>query len=151
MEFASEIKFLNASPFLPDELIKIAIDSRKKADILQPIFNKIMKGLLTMYAIFETGGKQYRVCKGDVLDVERLSDVEESKINFDSVLAIGNDGDMEVGTPTIEGAVVTADLVKDFRGKKITVFKMKRRKGYRKKQGHRQELSRIMIQDIKKP
>ncbi len=104
-----------------------------------------------MYAIFETGGKQYRVQKGDVLDVERLSFVEESKVNFDSVLAIENDGDIEVGTPTIEGAVVTADLVKDFRGKKITVFKMKRRKGYRKKQGHRQELSRIMIQDIKKP
>ncbi len=104
-----------------------------------------------MYAVIETGGKQYRVQQGDVLDIERLNSAEESKVNFDHVLAIGDGGNIEVGTPMIDGAVVTADLVKDFKGKKVTVFKMKRRKGYRKKQGHRQNLSRIKIQEIKKP
>jgi large subunit ribosomal protein L21 len=103
-----------------------------------------------MYAIIETGGKQYRVEPGDVLDVERLPGPagESPEVTFERVLLLGGDGDVQVGTPTVEGARVTAARVGDVRGPKVVVFKMKRRKGYRRKNGHRQDLLRVRIQDI---
>lgn len=102
-----------------------------------------------MYAVIETGGKQYRVEPGDVLDVERIPGLADSQeVTFDRVLLLGGDGEVQVGRPTVEGARVTAARVGDVRGPKIVVFKMKRRKGYRRKNGHRQDLLRVRIQDI---
>jgi large subunit ribosomal protein L21 len=102
-----------------------------------------------MYAIIETGGKQYKVQAGDVVDVELVDAAEDGSVTFESVLAIGSgDGGVTVGTPRVEGASVSGELVENFRGKKLVVFKMKRRQGYRKKKGHRQSLSRVRIVDI---
>jgi large subunit ribosomal protein L21 len=101
-----------------------------------------------MYAVIETGGKQYRVKAGDEIDIELLPVADDEKIVFDRVLMAGEEGDVQVGTPTLEGATVNATLVREFRGPKVLVFKMKRRKGYRRKNGHRQNLLRVRIQDI---
>ena len=100
-----------------------------------------------MYAIIETGGKQYKVQEGDVIDIERLTVGDDNSIEFDKVLAVSGD-ELTVGAPTVEGAKVTAELVEDFRDKKVVVFKMKRRKGYRRKAGHRQEKSKVKILEI---
>jgi len=101
-----------------------------------------------MYAIIETGSKQYRVSAGDTLEVERLTADVGQSITFDRVLLVGNDGKTTVGAPTIAKASVVADLVKNIRGEKAVTFKLKRRKGYRKKIGHRQELSVVKIKEI---
>jgi large subunit ribosomal protein L21 len=101
-----------------------------------------------MYAVIETGGKQYRVKAGDEIDIERLPVADDEKIVFDRVLMAGEEGDIQVGNPTLEGASVNATLVREFRGPKVLVFKVKRRKGYRRKNGHRQNLLRVRIQDI---
>ena len=103
-----------------------------------------------MYAVIETGGKQYRVEPGDVLDVERIPGLaaDDSDVTFDRVLLLGGEGEVQVGRPTVEGAQVTAARVGDVRGPKVVVFKMKRRKGYRRKNGHRQDLLRVRIRDI---
>lgn len=100
-----------------------------------------------MFAVIETGGKQYRVSEGDVLDVELLGDVEGA-VEFDRVLMVGGEGDDRVGSPTLEGASVKATLVSAVRGPKIIVFKKKRRKGYRRTRGHRQDLHRVRIDSI---
>ncbi len=102
-----------------------------------------------MYAVIETGGKQYRVEQGDVIDIELLSNDEGDKISFDRVLMVGGDKGVKVGSPTVSGAEVTGVKVDKVRGPKIAVFKMKRRKGYRRHQGHRQDLQRIRIEKIK--
>lgn len=101
-----------------------------------------------MYAVFENGGKQYRVKSGDVLDLDRLEIPETGKITFDKVLLVGEGESVKVGTPVLSGAQVSAELVRHLRGDKIRVFKMKRRKGYRRTQGHRQELTRVKILEI---
>jgi large subunit ribosomal protein L21 len=102
-----------------------------------------------MYAVVETGSKQYRVAAGDWLQVERL-DVEAGQpVTFDRVLMLNDEGRVTVGSPTIAKASVIADVVEHKRGPKIKVFKMKRRKGYHKTQGHRQELTIIKIKEIK--
>jgi large subunit ribosomal protein L21 len=101
-----------------------------------------------MYAVIATGGKQYRVQEGDVLDIERLDATSGAAVEFNEVLAIGDGADIQCGNPFINSAVVEAEIVEHFRGKKLTVFKMKRRKGYRKKHGHRQELTKIQITKI---
>ena len=105
-----------------------------------------------MYAVIQTGGKQDRVAPGDIVDVERLPDVSEESpdVVFDRVLLIGDDDgdDIKVGSPTVEGAAVKAVRMADVRGPKVVVFKMKRRKGYRRKRGHRQNYLRVRIQDI---
>jgi large subunit ribosomal protein L21 len=102
-----------------------------------------------MYAVIETGGKQYRVQQGDVIDVERQAEVgDDGAVQFDRVLMVGGEDDVQLGTPTVEGAVVKASLVDEVRGPKVRVFKMKRRKGYRRTRGHRQNLLRVRIDDI---
>ncbi len=103
-----------------------------------------------MYAVIETGGKQYRVQEGDILDVERISGVsgEQKEIVFDRVLLVGDGDDIKVGQPVVEGASVNAELVNEVRGPKVIVFKFKRRKQYRRKNGHRQDLHRVRIQGI---
>ncbi|MDX1501637.1 MAG: 50S ribosomal protein L21 [Thermoanaerobaculia bacterium] len=100
-----------------------------------------------MYAVIETGGKQYRVEPGDVLDVERSGEAGET-VEFDRVLLVGDDDGVRVGAPVVEGAKVTGSLVGEVRGPKIVVFKKKRRKGYKRRRGHRQDLHRVKIQVI---
>ncbi len=100
------------------------------------------------YAVIETGGKQYRVQQGDVLDAELLAGAVGTGLEFD-VLAVSNGlSDLSVGTPVVKGAKVSASVVEHFRGRKIVSFKKKRRKGYRRKIGHRQELTRIKVDAI---
>ncbi len=102
-----------------------------------------------MYAVIETGGKQYRVEPGDVIDVELLpEEAKGGKIQFDNVLMVSGDEGVKVGAPTVSGAKVTGIKVDDVRGPKIAVFKMKRRKGYRRHGGHRQDLQRVRIEKI---
>ena len=104
----------------------------------------------TMYAVVETGGKQYRVAPGDTLEIERLETEAGKPVKFDRVLLVAGEGQFAVGKPTLANAAVTADVVEHFRGDKKVAFKMKRRKGYHKTIGHRQELTRVKITDIKK-
>ena len=101
-----------------------------------------------MYAVLKTGGKQYKVSQNDVIIVERLSGESGAKINLDNVLMIGEGENTTVGTPIIEGALVAAEVLEHKRGDKITVFKKKRRKNYRRTMGHRQELTVLRITDI---
>ena len=102
-----------------------------------------------MYAVLETGSKQYRVAAGDKLEIERL-EVEAGKpVTFDRVLLVNKDGKVSVGAPTVTGATVTADVLSHIRGEKKLTFKMKRRKGYHKTIGHRQELTIVKIKEIK--
>ena len=102
-----------------------------------------------MYAVIETGGKQYRVKAGDTLEIERL-DVEAGQSHtFDKVLLVNNEGKLTVGEPTIEQASIVADVVEHKRGPKVIAFKMKRRKGYHKTIGHRQERTVVSIKEIK--
>jgi len=112
-----------------------------------------------MYAVIESGGKQYRVAPGDVIDVELLasradgqSDSDDrDEIRFDRVLLVSGDDGLQVGSPVVEGALVKASFVDALRGPKIRVFKYKKRKGYRRTRGHRQNLHRIRIDGIELP
>ena len=101
-----------------------------------------------MFAVIKTGGKQYRVQKGDILEVEKLNEKEGKNISFDRVLLIETDKKTLIGTPFLKGAQVNAEILDNFKGKKVIVFKKKRRKQYKKKKGHRQELTRVRIEDI---
>lgn len=102
-----------------------------------------------MYAVIETGGKQYRVAPGDTLSVERLETEAGKPHTFDRVLLVANDGKVSVGAPILATAKVVADVTEHLRGEKKIAFKMKRRKGYHRTVGHRQELTRIKITEIK--
>ena len=101
-----------------------------------------------MYAVLETGGKQYRVAAGDKVEVERLGVDVGQPVTFDRVLLINRDGQLSVGAPIVDGAKIVADVVEHKRGDKVVIWKMKRRKGYHKKQGHRQELTVIQVKEI---
>src|SRR6266404_5360629 len=101
-----------------------------------------------MYAILETGSKQYRVAAGDTLKIERLEVEAGTPVSFDRVLFVNNEGRLSVGTPTVPNATVQADVVEHIRGDKKIAFKMKRRKGYHKTIGHRQELTVVKIKEI---
>ena len=100
------------------------------------------------YAIIETGGKQYRVSVGDRLAVEKLDVEPGSDIVFDRVLLVGGNGSTAVGTPLVSGASVSAQVENQFRGEKIIVFKYKAKKRYRRRNGHRQSLTRVAITGI---
>lgn len=101
-----------------------------------------------MYAVIETGGKQYKVQEGDIVFVERLSGEENSQVVFDKIIAIGDGSDIKVGAPYVDGATVEANLVKNGKDKKIIVYKMKPKKNYRRKQGHRQPYTKVQITAI---
>ena len=100
------------------------------------------------HAIFETGGKQYRVKEGDEIYIEKLDAEDSTKIKFDKVLAILSEENPKIGSPYIKGATVTAKVIKSGKAKKIIVYKMKRRKGYHRKQGHRQPYTKVVIEKI---
>lgn len=102
-----------------------------------------------MYAIIQTGSKQYKVAVGDIIEVEKLGLEAGAEVAFDQVLAVaGDDGKLNIGTPMVESAKVSAKVLDEFRAKKIVAFKMKRRKGYRRTIGHRQTLTRVEITAI---
>ena len=101
-----------------------------------------------MYAIVEIAGQQFKVEKERKIYVHRLLQEEGTTVEFDKVLLVDNEGKINVGTPLVEGAKVTATVLKHLKGDKVIVFKKKRRKGYQKKNGHRQFLSHIQINDV---
>lgn len=101
-----------------------------------------------MYAIIETGGKQYKVQEGDVIYIEKLDATEGDAVSFDRVLAVSNGDGLVTGSPVIAGAVVSAKVEKHGKGKKIIVYKYKAKKNYRRKQGHRQPFTKVVIDKI---
>ena len=101
-----------------------------------------------MYAVIETGGKQYKVSEGDIIFVEKLEVAEEEVITIDKVVAVSSENGINVGAPYVSGASVSAKVLKQGKDKKVVVFKMKSKKGYRKKQGHRQPYTKIQIEKI---
>jgi large subunit ribosomal protein L21 len=102
-----------------------------------------------MYAVVETGSKQYRVAPGDTIKVELLDAEAGKEVTLDQVLFVANDGKFSVGAPTVDKASVVADVVEHTRGEKVVAFKMRRRKGYHRTVGHRQELTVLKIKEIK--
>jgi len=102
-----------------------------------------------MYAVIKTGGKQYRVAEGDLLRVEKLNGEVGEAVEFEEVLMIINDDRVEIGRPILRDSKVVGEIVEQGKHKKIIVFKSKRRKGYRKKQGHRQRYTALRIREIK--
>jgi large subunit ribosomal protein L21 len=101
-----------------------------------------------MYAVLETGSKQYRVTAGDTLEIERLATEAGQPHTFNRVLLVNNEGNLKVGSPTVANASVVADVVEHIRGPKLIAFKMRRRKGYHRTVGHRQELTVVKIKQI---
>lgn len=101
-----------------------------------------------MYAIVEIAGQQHKVMQDQVIFVHRLEGEEGSEVKFDNVLLLDNDGAVTIGQPKVTGAVVTAKILSHLRGDKVLIFKKKRRKGYQKQSGHRQNLTRVQINAI---
>ncbi|MDD4145114.1 MAG: 50S ribosomal protein L21 [Prolixibacteraceae bacterium] len=101
-----------------------------------------------MYAIVEIAGQQFKVEKDKKLFVHRLDAAEGDSVDFDQVLLVDNDGKVEVGTPVLEGAKVTVKVLEHLKGDKVLVFKKKRRKGYKKLNGHRQQFTKVQIENI---
>ena len=102
-----------------------------------------------MYAVFTSGGKQHRVEVGTLIDIEKLDASVGETVNFSDVLAVSDsNGDIQVGSPYLENVTITSEVVQQTKGKKILVFKSKRRKGYSRRRGHRQNLTRIRITGI---
>lgn len=101
-----------------------------------------------MHAVILTGGKQYRVQPEEIIDVELIDGNDGDKIEFTEVLSVGDGADVKFGNPTVSGAKVEGEIVKHFRADKLVAFKFKRRKGYHKKKGHRQNLVKVKISKI---
>ncbi|MBE7063327.1 MAG: 50S ribosomal protein L21 [Ruminococcaceae bacterium] len=101
-----------------------------------------------MYAIIKTGGKQYSVSEGDVVYIEKLDAEEGASVLFDEVLAVGGEAGFKCGAPLVEGASVTAKVLKNGKAKKVLIFKYKPKKGYRRRQGHRQPYTKVQIEKI---
>ena len=101
-----------------------------------------------MYAIIKTSGKQFTVSVDDIISVNRLAAEEGAKVEFKDVLLVNNEGDVKVGTPIVEGALVEAEVIKQYRGKKINGYIYKAKKDYHRKYGHRQDLTALKINKI---
>lgn len=101
-----------------------------------------------MYAVIETGGKQYRVAQDDVIRVEKLAAAEGESITLDRVLMVGEGAETKIGAPLVEGSKVVADVESHGRGDKVTIIKFRRRQKYRRKQGHRQAYTELRIKEI---
>ncbi|MDD4059072.1 MAG: 50S ribosomal protein L21 [Kiritimatiellae bacterium] len=100
------------------------------------------------YAVIQTGGKQYRVEAGQTIEIERLADEAGQEVQLTTVLALSDGATLKVGTPFVDGAAVVLVIKEHFRGEKLINFKKKRRKGYHRKMGHRQELTRAVVKSI---
>jgi large subunit ribosomal protein L21 len=118
----------------------------KRASVPQSASHQ--QGGVFMYAIIKTGGKQYKVSEGDVITVEKLAAAEGEAVTFDEVLTVVNDADVKVGKPVVEGAKVTGKVEAQGKGKKIRIFKYKAKSNYRKRQGHRQPFTKVVIEKI---
>ena len=105
-------------------------------------------GILKMYAVIKSGGKQHKVAEGEVITIEKIDAEEGSNIEFSEVLAVNKEGNLQVGKPLLEGAKVVGKVINHIKAPKVTIIKMKRRQDWRKKQGHRQNLSKIEIKSI---
>jgi large subunit ribosomal protein L21 len=101
-----------------------------------------------MYAVIKTGGKQHRVSEGDVVAIEKIDGGKGDAVVFDQVLMVEKEGDIRIGRPVVEGAKVTGEILSQTKAAKLIVFKMKKRKGYHKKNGHRQQLTSMKIKEI---
>jgi large subunit ribosomal protein L21 len=101
-----------------------------------------------MYAVMETGGKQYKVQEGDILFIEKLPAEEGQSVSFDKVLVVSKEDTLTVGSPLVDGAKVSAKVLKNGKGAKINIFKYKSKKGYRRRQGHRQPYTKVQIEKI---
>jgi large subunit ribosomal protein L21 len=101
-----------------------------------------------MYAVLKTGGKEYRVSKGDLVRVEKMEGNVGDPVTLKEVLMVSQEGDIQVGTPLLANATVTGEIVQHIKGKKVLIFKMKRRKNYRRLRGHRQTYTYIKVNDI---
>jgi large subunit ribosomal protein L21 len=101
-----------------------------------------------MYAVIKTGGKQHRVSEGDVIAIEKISGGKGDQVVFDQVLMVGKDNDIRIGRPVVEGAKVVGEILAQDKAAKLIVFKMKKRKGFHKKNGHRQQLTSMRIKEI---
>ena len=101
-----------------------------------------------MYAVIRTGGKQYRVNEGDTLEIETLAGDPGTAVTFDDVLLVGDDDETRIGTPTVDGATVAGTIVNHGKHRKVIVFKFRRRKNYKRKNGHRQNFTRVRIDGI---
>ena len=120
------------------------VDTEEKLCILQSNVLCFYKRVKNMYAVIKTGGKQYRVTSGDVLKIEKIAGEEGKEVVFNDVLALGD----VIGTPMVAGASVKALVLKQARDKKVIVFKKKRRQNYRRKNGHRQDITLVKITDV---
>ena len=154
-------KLLTALNF-SDILLKLCFESHFKtlqrrmcqvlngADRLLPLRSENnRKRVHELYAVIETGGKQYRVQEGDIIFVEKLGLEEGTEVQFDKIVALNNDKKLTVGTPYVQGASVDARVIKNGRAKKIIVFKFKAKKNYHRKKGHRQDYTKVQIEAIK--
>lgn len=103
----------------------------------------------SVYAVIETGGKQYRVAAGDTISVERLNAEAGTQVEIDRVLMVSGDAGITIGAPVVDGAAVVATVAEHYRGPKIRVFKFKPKKRYRRTMGHRQEMTRLKIDEIR--
>ncbi len=101
-----------------------------------------------MFAVIETGGKQYRVSEGDVINVEKISQSENASVEFNKVLLVDSGEDIKVGTPLVEDAKVTGTVLEHGKDKKVTIFKYKPKNNYRRKKGHRQPYTQVRIDKI---
>ena len=101
-----------------------------------------------MYAIIQTGGKQYKVSEGDVVYIEKLNAEEGASVSFDEVLAVGEGAELKCGNPFVGGATVSGKVLKNGKAKKVLIFKYKPKKGYRRRQGHRQPYTKVQIEKI---
>lgn len=116
---------------------------------LQSVFGKNHFIYRQMYAIVDIAGKQFKVTQDQYVYVPKQGSDIGASVEFDNVLLVDNDGDVKVGAPTVKGAKVTAEVLDHVKGDKVIVFKKKRRKGFKKKNGHRQEFTKVLIKDIK--
>ena len=115
---------------------------------IKPRFSGKITEIQGMYAVIKSGGKQHRVQPGEVLQLEKLDVAEGETVDFDEVMLIGDGDNVQIGTPFVEGGKVVAEVIKQGRGDKITIIKMKRRKHYRRQAGHRQYLTSVRIKEI---
>jgi len=120
----------------------------RQPPVVFPLLTSVSSGVIDMYAVFSTGGKQYRASEGDVVRVEKLEADKGSTIELDHVLMVGEGDDVRIGTPIVDGGKVTAEVVDHGRGDKIRIIKFRRRKHSMKQMGHRQYYTEIKITGI---